>query len=248
MRIKRLVGMVIAAMLVFGAFAPAAQADLGDTADIAVQGTATVGKNFKSEAPCTKQGLGEPQGKGLVLPSPVGNKAHGKTAVYRLQTTVVVASAAAPVPPTGVLNVCGYIAPTDQGLGAACGASRGHDGQGKLVVGDRTYKIYNLGWNNAVGGTLPVRGNYRKIVNGNKNQWLKTEGTITGVVQAVGSGCTENKCGDPKVCSDPTADGATSFTVVGDVVAAMPGNMAPPGSDKGAPIDKCGQQPTKEGC
>lgn len=222
MKIQRMSLMGCVLLFVVGMLAVPAAADVTDNGSVVINGTATVGKNFK--VACGNDGKGEPQGKGLVFPSPINtSKAPGKTAVYRLSTVVTMLTLA-DAGKSGQLNVCGNIGPAVNAagvqVGAACGASSSTGGQGKLdVIGGRKYRVYNVGWISAVGGTLPITGNIRKIDNLTDKNPLKVEGTIGGVVQAIGGiECTETKCGDPKFCTHPN-DGATSFTVLGTVVA-----------------------------
>jgi len=260
MKLTRMVAVALAAVTFASMLAAPAKADIGDSGLILITGNATVGKNFKPTAPCTKQGLGEPQGKGLVFPAPVGSKANNKEAVYSLVTMVTIISGSAPVgSPNGTLNVCGRIKANAAGIGASCLSSSGWGGLGKLIS-SRTYKLYNVGWRSAVGGVLPVDGNYRKIPStDDKDTWLKKEGTFAGVVVATGGlECAEEKCSDPKFCSpDPDGterDGATTFGVVGEVETFMPNYDLPEelgGPPKQATPKPCyapGKKGYQQGC
>lgn len=168
MRIRAFAAVVAAVMMV-SLVAPAAFANTVPPSVGTVQGTATVGK---TRTFCNNNGTSDVGGAGLGLP--LVSKA--KNAYYKFGGAVNLITAQAPNVILGArLDVCGDLGPIlpqvgsidpvrqknpppPPGIGAACGASRGTNGKGKLVGGGITVWLKHLGWASAIGGVLPITG------------------------------------------------------------------------------------------
>ena len=224
MRSKFIVA-VVAALFV-GLLGVPASANINDVGVLV--GSAEVGKTFWAGDDCDKTGQADPVGRGLFVvgtPADQGREAQGS---WWLDTTVTSVEE-----PDGVrLEACGWldrltgtelIAWQGQparmnGLGAACGASRGHSGMGEFGPdGAPIAKLMHLGWVSAVGGLLPVTGQYQEYVAGGPAKGKK--GTVLAEVLAVGGGGN---------CVLDQTNGAQRFDVVGTFQLVNQESAKPP--------------------
>lgn len=173
-------------------------------------GLADVGKTFLSADDCDKSGQATVVGRGLYVVGSANDLTRERQGAWHLET----------VTSTGtVLEACGWLGPLDgtvvvkdpepfgdrtNGVGPACGASKGHNGMGEMrnAAGTPLRKLFDLGWKNAVGGLLPVTGHYQEYSPSGSNTKGK-KGTVAAQVVAQGG----QRCLDP--------DGAQQFEVVG---------------------------------
>ena len=203
---------VVAALFV-GLLGLPASADINDAG--VLTGSARVGKTFLDSDDCDKTGNATVVGRGLYVvgtPQDQGREAQG---AWYLDTIVTSLQR-----PEGVrLEACGWLDavegtqdfqwpgqtdPRTKGLGAACGASRGHSGMGEFGdEDDPIAKLMHLGWASAVGGVLPVTGQYQEYNDGDREDKGK-KGTVLAEVLAQGG---QNCVLDP--------NGAQSFEVRG---------------------------------
>jgi len=243
--------MLAAFALVAGAAGPAAA-----TPDAGVfQGSATVGKTFRnvntgatSGTLCMEQDAHKiiAWGTGLFLPQMNNGRKNG---TWQFKTAVISAGNPAQLGSHHQLDACGFLrdvhlgdpakvpttkkdsAKVGSGIGAACGASKGQGGVGKIRLNmagtdlsSKTVKqnfagqiirLKNIQWKTSAGGTLPVtaEAQFASITAGkphNKTNKPKT-GTLVAEVQAQGG----QACLDAKTTEKKTNTGARSFTVVG---------------------------------
>lgn len=164
---KRLLGGLLAAMLLVGVMAPAANAGVIGVA--AFTGTAAVGQNFNGD--CNKTNPAAPQGKGLGI-----DPTEMKNSVFRLVTDFTFVGADLNEGVGGVyqgtFNVCGWLtAPLNlkPPLGASCISTKGHHGVGEAHANslvppgaDIDFKLFNIGWKASAGPIIPVTGNYQQ--------------------------------------------------------------------------------------
>ena len=82
----------------------------------------------------------------------------------------------------------GQTDPRTEGIGAACGASRGHSGMGEIgpelapIV-----KLMHFGWVTSVGDVFPVTGQYQEYIGGDR--WAKgKKGTVLAQLLGFGGG------------------------------------------------------------
>jgi len=92
----------------------------------------------------------------------------------------------------GILDVCGDLTSV-AGIGAACGMSKGYNGEGTVTFAASTVDLTDVGWKLSAGGTLPVIGHADDGT---------VSGTLVSLVQAQGAGPCLNKA-------------AVNFTVAG---------------------------------
>lgn len=237
--IRMTIGMIAALLLVATLAGPAAA--LGNAVG-AFDGVAQVGKWFDTSVDtdgCDKNGFAIPTGRGLYFPGVDGQKlpdqSYGEgtvprrenNGVFAFQSSTLVAvgqSQAGDGVFTGFVNVCGYLSHVPNtlakkenrhsGLGAACGASKGHHGKGLAhIVNVATgavadLKLYDIGWKAAVGGALPILGGYQEY---HPTKPVKKDkfGTIMGVVNARGGAL--DCAGEAN-----NGNGAQSFAVDGE--------------------------------
>lgn len=209
---KRLLGGLLAAMVILGVLAPAASAAVDGVA--AFVGTAAVGDSFSST--CTKTSSAV-TGKGLGLPVEGDPPAvTHKNNVWNLSTdfNFLGKSQHGADLFVGGFHACGYLgAPLNLKtvVGATCVSTKGQHGIGEAhAVGtaDPTkkldLKIYNVGWKAALGGTLFITGNYQELTpTGAKKA---KHGILYAVVQA------QPDDANPLGCLDNTQ---TTFDVEG---------------------------------
>lgn len=175
MRRRALLMLITLGLTAFGAPVEAASRQV-----MTFTGTASFGRTFSS--PCTQTGQGVPSGEGLYLVGTPSDWARSRYGAWQLSTSILGTGDALDLGVIGVfdgtLDVCGYLdrlpgtgvvtfpgAPSDGGgIGAACGAMKGHDGMGRIdltevVTGlsDR-HDLYEVGWKIDVAGTLVMVG------------------------------------------------------------------------------------------
>lgn len=220
--------MVIAAMLL-GMFAVPASAKNSYVGTL-VAGNATVGKWF-GDGPgedCTKDtaDTATPGGKGLYLVGTPLDKARERHGVWQISAPITYWTDKGEMG-MGMLHACGWLdaimvpdANPDtngrfDGIGAACGASKGFGGRGWVedATGMKLVKLSDLGWKNAVGGLLPVNGNFTEYdPDGSKNG--KT-GAVKAEIQATGGNLSTDCLGLTNVDANGKANGAQNFFVNG---------------------------------
>ena len=176
-----------------------------------LNGVAEVGKTFWDGDDCDKTGKANVVGRGLFVVGTPQDQAREAQGAWHLLTVAA---------PRGIrLEACGWLDavegtggfqwpgqtdPRTKGIGAACGASRGHSGMGEFgPLGAPLAKLMHLGWASAVGGLLPVTGQYQEYVAGGPAKGKK--GTVLAEVLAAGGG---------GACAN-AVNGAQAFTVVG---------------------------------
>lgn len=94
-----------------------------------------------------------------------------KDAFYQLETTLNDSEEG-----PGTLNVCGHVHPPNAktGIGAPCGSSSGDHGKGRIVFENETVLwLNNVGWDDAVGGVLPIFGDVSTSTKGTAKAQLK---------------------------------------------------------------------------
>ena len=214
---------VVAALLVVLS-GPPASAGINDVG--VLTGTAEVGKTFWAGNDCDKTGVANVVGRGLYVvgtPEDQGREAQG---AWHLDTVVA--------PRAVRLEVCGWLDalagtedfqwpgqadPRTKGIGAACGASRGHSGMGEYgPVGAPFAKLMHLGWN-GVGPLVPVTGQYQEYIGGGPAKGKK--GSVLAQLQLTGGG---GSC-----ATGP--NGAQSFTVVGTIEFVNQESSKPPAEE-----------------
>lgn len=157
-------------------------------------------------------GCGDNQGGGGLGVPNLPTEPH-KNAFFELVTQVVTTKGPA------VLSICGKLGPIlsntevdgvveHDGIGAACGSSKGYDGTGTLqyLAVNQTVQLSDVGWKASAGGTLPVTGRYTDAV---KN---KVDRLLVAEVQAQGATPCLSKTG---TTDKDTGSGAESFAVNG---------------------------------
>lgn len=216
MRKTRVVVALAATMAMVASFALPALAD-SDVGTVG-PGTAEVGSFFTSgptqAGDCTIGRDGAPN-PGLYLLNPLDPRTIDRQGVFKLVTRVTAALRGG-----GLLSICGYLSPVDatavddekpqkkdEGLGAACGMSQGHDGTGKIAWDPggpvASSSLTHVGWLATAGGTLPVKGDVQDNPSTTDKTKLKS-GLLLAQVQAQGGqDCVLN------------ANGAKSFQVAG---------------------------------
>lgn len=188
----RVVGLVLAASLLISMLAAPANAEPLQGLTGVFTGTASVGKWFQTV--CDKNGLGQPTGRGLYAPKPFSLKPLGpanddhqreKNGTWQFSGDGNAVGILNPKSEGGGgegifaidIDACGYLdrmagtsavnadkGPRYRGIGAACGASKGHHGLGKvtainLVNGStQSGKLQQLGWKFSIGGLIPLLG------------------------------------------------------------------------------------------
>ena len=141
-------------------------------------------------------------------------------------------------PETTELRLCGEIHPmlsrVNGGIGAACGASKGHQGKGKTFRHDKLVEIENLTWKFTVGTKRPVIGHVVKKRNGFPDRL----GKLVGIIDSRGVALT---CAEKSGSGASKTGGATNYGSDGvfaiafdDAGAALPKWKDLPGSSKGA--------------
>jgi hypothetical protein len=204
---KRILGGLLAAMLILGVLAPAAMADVNGIAFF--QGTARVGADFAST--CNKTG-GVPTGKGLGTLSITENKNNAWSLAAPF--TFVGTTQDGPGVYEGRFNACGYLtAPLNAPapVGASCASTKGHHGIGQATaestepLGQKlNIKLFDINWKAAIGGTLLISGSYQE--RGDNNVKKAKYGILYAVVQVAPD--QSNLLG----CLDKTQ---TAFTTIG---------------------------------
>lgn len=232
---SRLIGGMLAAMLLVGLLAPAAYADATGVA--AFLGTAAVGDDFAPD--CTKT-AGTPVGKGLGS-DPLAQKNN----TWTLDAPFDYIGTSWSDPDgidlySGIFHVCGWMtAPLNlkPPLGATCGSTKGMHGRGNAfaTAGSKvlSLKLYDIGWKLAVGPILPVTGSYQEYApTGVKKP------KFGNIVALVGAAPTDD---NPTGCLDNTQ---TTFSIAG-VAALVNGAHFPGGNpDKGKyDTKKCSGEP-----
>jgi len=266
---KKLLGGLLAAMLLVGVMAPAAFADVEGAG--VFDGTAKVGKWFRANAPCTKDGIGEPEGPGLYFPVIQTVKERRAEGVWRFGTTLAMVGSYDPASTdddgvfTGVFNVCGrlesMVDASGQEVGAACGPSKGFEGKGYAEGVDEDgvvqfrLKLFDIGWKAVVGGVIPVTGSYQEYTDSTRAVKGK-KGSVYAIVNAAPANEIEiQRCAN----LHPDGNGAKDFRVTGvfdlintyyDKGKGSPGSILPePPRENGksckddGPKDKAGPKP-----
>lgn len=143
-------------------------------------GVVEVGKWFAT--PCDKRGTGDPTGLGLyevgtdLIPELFGGHTREEDGTWRLSTfgTSVATTQSGFHAGTFRFDVCGWLSAvfdpdrsernSQFAIGASCGTSKAHDGQGNMQFdnGERL-KLFDFGWKAAVGGWLPITGRYQEF-------------------------------------------------------------------------------------
>jgi len=189
---KRILGGLLAAMVVLGVLAPAASADVNGVA--AFLGTAQVGDSFSET--CTKKDSAV-TGKGLGLPvdpnAPTNGLTH-KNNTWRLETSFTFAGLTQDGGDVydGIFHACGYLgAPLNQKpiVGATCVSTKGQHGIGQAdarglvdTTKELHVKLYNISWKAALGGTLLITGNYQELDHSKAKK--DKHGILYAIVQA----------------------------------------------------------------
>ena len=205
---------VVAALLV-GLLGLPASADINDAGVLV--GSAEVGKTFWSFNDCDKTGQANPVGRGLFLVGSEPDRGRAAQGSWHLDAVVISLQhlEGARLEACGWLDAVagtedfqwpGQTNPRTKGIGAACGASRGHSGMGEYgPLGAPFAKLMHLGWN-SVGDVFLVTGQYQEYVAGGPAKGKK--GTVLAQLLGAGGG------GD---CVLDPEHGAQSFTVVGTI-------------------------------
>ena len=220
---------VVAALLVVLS-GPPASAGINDVGSLT--GVAEVGKTFWDGNDCDKTGNANVVGRGLYVvgtPEDQGREAQGS---WHLDAVVISVNH-----PEGVrLEACGWLDavagteevqwpgqadPRTNGVGAACGASRGHSGMGEFGPEAAPFaKLMHLGWN-GVGPQVPVTGQYQEYTAPNRAAKGK-KGSVIAQLQLTGGG---GNC-----VLDPD-NGAENFNVVGMIVFVNQESSKPPAEE-----------------
>lgn len=226
---KRLLGSLLAAMLVLGILAPAASADTIGSG-VFGPGTADVGKFFAANDPCDKSGLASVQGEGLYLPGTPEDMARRGEGVWQLSSTFtfVGQSQFGSGVSSGTFNVCGRLESMVENeavpaaeIGASCGPSKGFEGKG-LATSDLVHvKLYNVGWKAVAGNVIPVVGNYQDLQDDDATKKNK-HGNLLALVNVAPAD--EN---ETLACTGLEGNGAKHFAVAGTF------SLYQPFSDKG---------------
>lgn len=197
---KRILGGLLAAMLLLGVLAPAAAASTSGAG--AFIGTATVGKWFTTGNPCDKSGDADVAGPGLWLPGTPQDLARRAEGVWALSTRfdMVGASQGTTGAYAGFFDVCGYLESmvdaAGQEVGASCGPSKGFHGKGRARSDDGLLdiKLYNIGWKAVVGNVIPVYGEYQDYLIGSGQKGKK--GIVYAIVMANPDDASPTDCVD----------------------------------------------------
>ena len=180
-KLFRAAATAVATMLLLGVLVVPASADTNALA--LINGVAEVGKWFSVH--CGKDGAATVTGRGLYLPNlktvpGVNNGNREEHGVFHFETIAsafVATNQAGDPPHETVLHIelCGYLSPhvdgffvakpeREDGLGAACGATRAHDGRGWItdLTTGQIVQVQEFGWLE-LGGTAAVTGKYVEI-------------------------------------------------------------------------------------
>ena len=206
---------VVAALFV-GLLGLPASARINDVG--VLEGNAEMGKTFWSQDDCNKTGVATVVGRGLFLVGSLEDQGREAQGAWHLDTVATTVQH-----PDGIrLELCGWlgaVAGTEglqwpgqparmNGVGAACGASRGHSGMGEFgPFGAPVAKLLHVGWVTTATGALLLTGQYQEYVGGDRNSKGK-KGTVLALLELVGGG--GNCVVDP-------GNGAQDFNVVGGV-------------------------------
>lgn len=235
---------VMVAALMLTVFVGPASADNNYTGTLS--GTASVGKWFGTgDKNCTKDtaDTATPHGEGLYFVGTPGDQARARHGTFQISTDVMILNDKGGLPFPGVLHVCGWLdreAPFEwpgqpernNGLGAACGASKGFGGRGWVedATGQKLVKLSDLGWK-ASGSTFVVNGNYEEYDPVTKKKNNKV-GAVKAVIQASGGGLS---------CSEVISpNGAQLFNVNGtfDLLNGVGGGDKTPNNPTGDGSDE----------
>lgn len=199
--------MALALLLCLSALAAPLAAQTNSVGE--AMGTARVGKYFNQDKPCTKTGMGQPEGQGLYAPGIPQEFDRARHGVW--QATLTITNA---LGQTGTATLCGYldrVANTgddqnpqtrNDGEGASCHASKGFAGRGQAVIAGQRYKLYNVGWKVNKLAVLDIVGTYQELIDNAKT--LKT-GKLTAQLTVTTPG--------PLDCTQP--NGAKTFNLAG---------------------------------
>lgn len=162
----RAFGMLLALAMVLGLAAVPAGANPTGVSHVGVfTGDAAIGKTETD--PCDNSGVSTVAGGSLGLPALNG---AGKHLLYWSISN----GAAVDFPLLqGTVALCGKLTdPADLPLGgASCISTKGYDGKGKASFAGGDIWLSNIGWKNALGGTLLVQG-HAGSGKGSKTDWL----------------------------------------------------------------------------
>ena len=222
MRTKHVVFAIVATLLLGLLVAPASankvkdkDGVLGELKDAGTfTGVARVGK-FRSF--CDHDGTSDVHGPGIGMPVVNGTK----NAYYELTTHID--SAFKPSFADGEFKICGRLTKmldeAGDGLGAACGASKGWDGKGTIDWFDPakpTIWLKDLVWKSDAFGTWIVTGEANQADEEDESKAKAKQDFITMTIQAQGGSPCSTKTGT----KPNKSGGAREFTMVGEYTIA----------------------------
>lgn len=207
------VGWMLAGLMPIGPATANPHATDGGT----VMGTVRVGKVATT---CTKTDGGVPAGAGLGFPV----ASSTKNAYFLAEGTVTSVTHGA-----GDVRICGFLEPAlsaappapgqiKPGIGAACGFSKGHGGQGYISFGgppsEARHVIWlnNVGWKSTAGGVLPMTGEASTTANkgmdkdGDRGSQINLPSLGQG-----GAACADKRDAPPFGAGPKNNEGATTF-------------------------------------
>ena len=242
-------------MLLLGVLVVPASADTNALA--LINGVAEVGKWFSEH--CGKDGAATVTGRGLYFPNlktvpGINNGNREEHGVFHFKSTAsaFIASNQIGSPPhfaTVDLELCGYLSPVvddffpdkpdrEDGLGAACGISKAHDGRGWMtdLTTGQIVQLQEFGWYE-LGGTAVVTGKYVEIdentgTKKTKDVLVDPEGKGKGSVEGIWQFQGGFACTGLKNAQFNNGNGAQTFSVFGGLKLLNDVNGVPNTGDK----------------